>query len=335
MDQSTRILGKTGGLALTFASAVAFIGIGGVAKADRIGIANQAAFGNGVIESIDLDTHTVLGSFIPDGAKLGTNNGRGVQLFLGSNLVYYTELTNGFGSTDFIRVAPYNNGAGGADITHFANPVPGTGVVDLASDGHGHLFVMTGYPNGPEVVQETDGVGNNIGGQITLHTTRGATLSASDGFTILANGNFLINDDDAVNSYNQYNPITGAEISGTTIQAHTTGGALCGLSTGVSYYGPSNTLFFDCNLSNMVEDTRWHVYRQQQFRPRELRGPLDRCRYDHQSAGGAGARIAEHSGGGAVRLWFAAAPQPVGLDPLPAESRVRRPTDLGSRKPAA
>jgi len=255
MDQSTRILGKTGGLALTFASAVAFIGIGGVAKADRIGIANQAAFGNGVIESIDLDTHTVLGSFIPDGAKLGTNNGRGVQLFLGSNLVYYTELTNGFGSTDFIRVAPYNNGAGGADITHFANPVPGTGVVDLASDGHGHLFVMTGYPNGPEVVQETDGVGNNIGGQITLHTTRGATLSASDGFTILANGNFLINDDDAVNSYNQYNPITGAEISGTTIQAHTTGGALCGLSTGVSYYGPSNTLFFDCNLSNMVEDT--------------------------------------------------------------------------------
>src|SRR6266404_7802881 len=41
MDQRTRTLGKTGGLALTLASAVAFTGIGGVAKADRIGIANQ------------------------------------------------------------------------------------------------------------------------------------------------------------------------------------------------------------------------------------------------------------------------------------------------------
>jgi hypothetical protein len=257
MDQRTRILGNTGGVALTFASAVALLASGGVAKADRIGIANQAAFGNGVIESIDLDTHTVLGSFIPDGAKLGTNNGRGVQLFLGSNLVYYTELTNGFGSTDFIRVAPYNNGAGGADITHFANPVPGTGVVDLAGSG-GFLYVMTGYPNGPEVVQKTDGVGNNIGAPVTLHKTGGATLDASDGFTILPNGNWLINDDDAVNSYNQYNPLTGQEIAGTTVQAHTTGGALCGSSTGVDNDGTN--LFFDCNLNNMVENTLGGVF---------------------------------------------------------------------------
>jgi hypothetical protein len=146
------------------------------------------------------------------------------------------------------------NGAGGADITHFANPVPGTGVVDLAGAG-GFLYVMTGYPNGPEVVQKTDGVGTNIGAAVTLHTTLGGTLSASDGFTILGNGNWLINDGDADNSYNQYNPITGAEIAGTTIQAHTTGGGLCGSSTGVSFDTASGNLFFNCNLNDMVEDT--------------------------------------------------------------------------------
>src|ERR1700730_6125256 len=113
---------------LALAATTALVCASTVARADRICVANQAAFGNGVIAAVNRDTHTVLGSFNPDGAKLGTNNGRAVQLFLGSNLVYYTELTNGFGPTDFVRVAPFNNGVGGADITHFANLVPGTGV---------------------------------------------------------------------------------------------------------------------------------------------------------------------------------------------------------------
>jgi len=241
-------------------SAVAGLMLGGmgVAEADRIGIANQAAFGNGVIETVDLDTHKVLGSFIPDGAKLGTNNGRGVQLFLGSNLVYYTELTNGFGPTDFIRVAPYNNGLGGADVLKFPNPVAGTGVVDLVGSG-GFLYVLTGYPNGPEVVQKTDGSGNNIGAFVTLHKTNGANLTASDGFTILPNGHWLINDDDGSNSYNEYDPLTGNEIPNTTIHAHDNNG-LCGSSTGVDFYGPSGTLFFDCNLNNMVENTLAGVF---------------------------------------------------------------------------
>jgi hypothetical protein len=246
--------------ALLALSAVAVLMFGsmGVAEADRIGIANQAAFGNGLIETVDLDTHTVLGSFIPDGAKLGTNNGRGVQLFLGSNLVYYTELTNGFGPTDFIRVAPYNNGAGGADVLTFPNPVPGTGVVVLAGSG-GFLYVMTGYPAGPEVVQKTDGSGNHIGAFVTLHKTDGSILDAADGFTVLPNGNWLINDDDAVNSYNEYDPLTGNEIPNTTIHAHDNNG-VCGSSTGVDFYAPSGTLFFDCNLNNMVENTLAGVF---------------------------------------------------------------------------
>src|SRR5260370_41964312 len=102
---------------------------------------------------VEFTTHTVVGSFVPDGAKIGSSNGRGVQLFIGSNIVYYTELTgNGFGPTDVIRAAPWNNGAGGADIFSFPNPVPGTGVAVLAASG-GFLYILTGYPNRPEVVQ--------------------------------------------------------------------------------------------------------------------------------------------------------------------------------------
>lgn len=243
---------RIGGIALALAS-VALIGTGGVANAVRLGIGNQSAFGGGVIETLDLDAHTVLGSFVPTGA-FDSNNGRGAQLFAGSNLIYYTELTNGFGPTDFIRVAPFNNGAGGADLFQFANPVPGTGVVDLTGSG-GFLYVMTGYPNGPEVIQKTDGMGNNIGAPVTLHKIGGAILTNSDGFAILPDGHWLINDGDAVNSYNEYDPLTGNEIALTTIQAHTTGGAVCGSSTGVDYYAVSNTLFFDCNLNNMVENT--------------------------------------------------------------------------------
>jgi len=97
----------------------------------------------------------------------------------------------------------------------------------------GHLFAMTGYNLGPEVVQETDGNGGNIGGPVTLHTTGGAILTDSDGFAILPNGNWLINTGDAVNSYNQFDPVTGMEIAGTTIQAHTTGGVVCSSATGV------------------------------------------------------------------------------------------------------
>ena len=113
---------------------------------------------------------------------------------------------------------------------------------------------MTGYPAGPEVVQETDGSGNNIGGQVTLRTLAGGNLTASDGFAILPNGNWLINDDDAENLYNQYDPVTGKEIARTTIQASDNNG-VCGRSTGVDFDAASGNLFFDCNLNNMVENT--------------------------------------------------------------------------------
>jgi len=83
MDRTRSMLGKASGLALAI-SAVALIGSGGVAQADLFGIANQASFGNGLLETVDLTTHTVVNSFVPDGAKIGSANGRGVQLFIGA-----------------------------------------------------------------------------------------------------------------------------------------------------------------------------------------------------------------------------------------------------------
>jgi hypothetical protein len=218
------------------------IGAGTGAYADVLGIQNNAAFGNGPIITVDLTTNAVVNSFIPDQAQIGSANGRGVEVL--GNFVYYTELANGFGASSGIYVAPFNNGAGGHDIKSFANPVPGTGIVDLAAAG-GELYAMTGYPGGPEVVQATDGNGTNIGGPITLHTTGGGTLSSSDGFAVLNNGNWLINDADGTNSYNQYDPTTGAEIAGTTITAPG-----CGSATGVDNTGTS--LVFDCNFNSLV-----------------------------------------------------------------------------------
>ncbi|HET8576611.1 MAG TPA: hypothetical protein VFO18_05905, partial [Methylomirabilota bacterium] len=87
---------------LAFSCLVALSATAG--QADVIVGANSAAFGNGPITFYNFPTGTVAGSFIPDGAKLGNNNGRGLALTL--DRVFYTELSGGFGPTDFIRIAP-------------------------------------------------------------------------------------------------------------------------------------------------------------------------------------------------------------------------------------
>jgi hypothetical protein len=229
------------------------VSAGTAANADLIGIQNNSAPGNGPIVTVNLTTQTFVNSFIPDQAKIDSNNGRGVAVI--GNFLYYTELTNNFGPSTGIFVAPFNNGAGGTDITSFPNPVPNTGIVDLAA-ANGKLYVMTGYPSGPEVIQATDGNGHNIGSLITLTTLSSANLTNSDGFTVLPNGNFLINNGDLINSYNQYNPLTGAEIANTTIQAIGSGGVPCGDSTGVDNIGTN--LVFDCVTSLVVDDFNGH-----------------------------------------------------------------------------
>ena len=83
----------------------------------------------------------------------------------------------------------------------------------------------------------------------TLHTLSGGNLQDSDGFTILPNGNYLINEGDATNLYDQYDPTTGNEISGTNI---VDAPGTCSESTGVDTNGAN--LFFSCNF-NSIEET--------------------------------------------------------------------------------
>jgi len=213
------------------------------AQAQPLIVGNYAAFGGGPIRTYNFTGGALVGSFVPTGA-FDSNNGRGV-LVLG-NKVYYTELTAGFGPTDFIRIAPFNGGAGGADIGSLPNPRPGTGVQDLAVS-NGVLYALTGYPftAPPQVFGLNPLTGAVLSGPVSIAGPANAT---SDGFTVLPNGNFLINNSDLACTYNQYDPSTGALIPATTIVVP--GGVGC---TGVETDGLS--LFFQTNFNSFTKTT--------------------------------------------------------------------------------
>ena len=168
-------------------------------------VGNNAAFGNGPIQTYDLATGALVNSFVPDGATASAN-GRGVAVV--GNEIFYTELSNSpsFGPSDGIHVAPFNNGAGGSDLRVLPNPAPTSGIQDLTYAG-GALYALTGYgTSGPLQVWKLDATtGAVIGGPITIGSDPDA-----DGFAILPNGNFLINAGDASCSYTEYNSATGA-----------------------------------------------------------------------------------------------------------------------------
>jgi hypothetical protein len=106
---------------LTLAGVAAFALCSG-ARADVLVIQNSAAFGNGPIATVDMNTGLQVGSFVPDQATNcpgGSCNGRGVAVL--GNFAYYTELDGGFGASSGIYVAPFNNGVGGHDIKSFPN----------------------------------------------------------------------------------------------------------------------------------------------------------------------------------------------------------------------
>jgi hypothetical protein len=233
--------------------------LAGRAHADTVitAVTNGAAFGNGPIQTWSLDlttgTATKTGSFIPDGAIPGgingtSPNGRGIAVT--NTQFYYTELSGtGFGPTLSIETAPFNGGAGGADNGAIANPIPGLGIADIhfgSGVTGGDLYALAGYiPSdatvGPIAYEFDPTNGTIVLAPVTIQTGKGA-----DGFTILANGNYLINRNDAVNIYDQYDPTTGARIAGTTISAPG-----CSSSTGVDTDGTH--LFFNCNLTSIVE----------------------------------------------------------------------------------
>jgi hypothetical protein len=165
-------------------------------------------FGTGPIATYDFSSGALVNSFVPDGAATSLF-GRGVQVV--GNSVYYTEVgtTSSSNSTDFIRVAPFNNGLGGPDVAHLPNPDPTHGIQDLAYSG-GALYALTGYsvpPSGTLLAWKLNPTtGAVLGGPIHINTPG---TSNADGFTVLPNGNFLINDGDLSTTYREYNSTTG------------------------------------------------------------------------------------------------------------------------------
>jgi hypothetical protein len=226
-----------------FRSLLGAVGIlaasGMAAHADVIVAANSAAFGNGPIGAFNFTTGSPVNSFVPDGA-FDSNNGRGLAMTL--DRYFYTELLGGFGATDMIRIAPYNNGLGGADIGSFANPAPGQGVQALAFGAAG-LYVLTGYPSSTPTVWVLNGVtGALVGGPITL---QGAD-PGMDGFTVLPDGSFLGNLGDALNQYTHWDA-TGTN-TGNNFSVPNCGGA-----TGVDIAPDGGSLYFMCDFGSFVQ----------------------------------------------------------------------------------
>jgi hypothetical protein len=147
---------------------------------------NNASFGNGPIATTPFRTGPSV-EFTPDGAKIGSNNGRGVLVL--DNKVYYTELTDLFGPTDAIRIAPFNGGTGGSDIggASLSNPRPGCGVQDLAY-ASGYIYALTGYPSCGSLQVFKIAVGSTTWSAPV--TIQGSDATA-DGFTILVNNGVL------------------------------------------------------------------------------------------------------------------------------------------------
>ncbi len=218
-------------------AAVAAFGAG-MAEAAPLIVSNSAASGNGPITTYDFATGEPVNSFIPTGATGTFCNGRGV-LVLG-NEVFYTEVNCAAGTTDAIRVAPFNDGAGGTDTRSLPNPRPENGIAVLAFS-NGVLYALTGYINSgqgrtpePQVFGLSPITGQVVSGPVTIAEP---AQSHADGFTVLPNGNFLINNGDGACTYNQYDPVTGAVIPGSTMVI-----PAAGICTGVDTDGTS--LFF-------------------------------------------------------------------------------------------
>jgi hypothetical protein len=209
------------------------------------------------IQTFDFATGDVLNSFTPTGAAGASGHG----LAVAGNTVYYTETSNGFGPSDGIHVAPFNGGAGGPDTMLLPNPRPGTGISNLKFHD-GILYAMAGKFFASPIVYE-------------LNPTTGAVLSSvaisgpanlqSDGFVVLANGNFLINDADASTTYREYSSVTGLAtgfvITVPGSPSHTTGVDTDGTHLFFATYSSGNTFsgFTETDLAgNFIAFSTYH-----------------------------------------------------------------------------
>jgi hypothetical protein len=214
------------------------------ALADVLIIGNNAAFGNGPIQTYSFTTGALVAQFVPDGA-VGTNDGRGIAVANG--LVYYTELSTslggGIGPSDGIHLAPFNGGAGGSDITVLPNPNPLFGIQDLAYS-QGYLFALTGYSDQDTGIPTVYKLDPSTGTVVNSVVIQGADGN-SDGFTVLPDGNFFINCGDACNTYSEYSSVTGLP-TGLTFTI-----PLSNTSTGVDLL--ADNLFFATDFDGFTE----------------------------------------------------------------------------------
>ncbi len=192
------------------------LGLGALAQAQLI-VGNTAAFGCGPIMTSDFSLGAVTHQFyprwgrryrLPTPVRTTLHNGRGMALGGGGGIfrLFYTELDeipgvggqSGFGPSEFIHVANFNNGDGSGDIALFPNPRPGSGIQDLTI-ANGDLYVLTGYDTQvPQVFVLNAFTGAVKSGPITVPRV-GFTDNGVDGFAVLPNGNFLMNNGSGAN----------------------------------------------------------------------------------------------------------------------------------------
>ena len=244
LDSSRAKFLRSAGASLTGTVAAFVVSLCATTAQGQLVIGNNAGSGGGPINTYNFATGTTVGSFVPTGAG-DFNNGRGVEVV--GDKVYYTELSLLCCATDVIRIAPFNGGAGGADIGSLPNPRPGAGIQDLAFSG-GVLYALTGYNFLPlEVFGLNPITGAVVSGPVSVSPPGGGGFpgTSADGFTVLPNGNFLINNADESCTYNQYNPSTGALVPATTIVVPA---SMC---TGVDTDGTS--LFFQTDFNSITK----------------------------------------------------------------------------------
>jgi hypothetical protein len=187
------------------------------AAADPLIVSNNAGnltpgFPFSPIVTYDFATGATIDSFVPDGIVIFSMSGAGVEVV--GDEVFYTVIHGGFGSSA-IRVTPFNGGAGGSDVRILPNPRPGTGIPAL-SFSNGVLYALTGFAPFISSVQ-VFGLDPLTGAVLSGPVTIAATFRYQDGFTVLPNGNFLVNTGNVSCTYNEYDPVTGALIPGTTL----------------------------------------------------------------------------------------------------------------------
>ena len=219
---------------------------GATAQAQPFIVGNSGAFGNGPIVTYNFATGATVNSFVPTGAQTGLNNGRGVLARIVANRIYYTELegVTGFDPTPVIHVAPYNGGAGGADITTWPTPRPGVGIQDIAYH-NGLVYVLTGDPfSSPQLFLLNPTTGAKIFGPVNIAAPASGD---SDGMAVLTNGNVLINRSLGSCTYDQYSWTTGAQVIGTITVPKST------YCTGADFDGTN--LYFMTDGVNITQTT--------------------------------------------------------------------------------